>query len=176
VKQGPRQLIPSWVRYLRRPSWLPFQLAREHPVQLSPTSILTLDQCPYQYELTYIRRLRDQYATAKPYFTMANHVHAVLRDFFRIVPVEARTVETIEQMLRERWRQYRGGFRTIDDERRWGEKALAQLRAFVKTENITAVDDLLGDLSASYADTLDPGACESHDFTRTILATDPNPL
>jgi putative RecB family exonuclease len=106
-------------------------------VQLSPTGILTLDQCPYQYELTYIRGLRDQYATAKPYFTMANHVHAVLRDFFRIVPVEARTVETIEQMLRERWRQYRGGFRTMEDERRWGEKALAQLRSFVLTEDIT---------------------------------------
>jgi hypothetical protein len=54
-----------------------------------------------------------------------------------MIPVEARTVETIEQMLRERWRQYRGGFRTIDDERRWGEKALAQLRAFVMTEDVT---------------------------------------
>jgi len=106
-------------------------------VQLSPSSILTLDQCPYQYELTYIRRLRDQYATAKPYFTMANHVHAVLRDFLRVVPVERRTVETIERMLRERWRRYRGGFRTSGDERRWGEKALAQLRAFVMTEDVT---------------------------------------
>ena len=43
-------------------------------------------------------------------------------------------------------------------------------------EHITVSDSLLGDLSGSYADTLAPGACESHVFPRTVLATDPDPL
>jgi len=46
----------------------------------------------------------------------------------------------------------------------------------IDLENVTVVDDLLGDLSGSYADTLAVGACESHDFTRTVLDTDPDPL
>jgi len=46
----------------------------------------------------------------------------------------------------------------------------------IALEGVTVVDSLLGDLSGSYADTLAVGACESHDFTRVILATDPNPL
>ena len=46
----------------------------------------------------------------------------------------------------------------------------------VTLENITVDDSLLGDLSGSYADTLAPGACESHVFPYTVLATDPDPL
>jgi len=42
--------------------------------------------------------------------------------------------------------------------------------------NITVNDTILGDLSASYADTLAAGASESHDFTYTIKDTDPDPL
>ena len=43
----------------------------------------------------------------------------------------------------------------------------------VTLENIVVVDDLLGDLSGSYADTLAPGGSECHDFTRDIQPTDP---
>jgi len=46
----------------------------------------------------------------------------------------------------------------------------------IALEGVTVVDSLLGDLSGSFADTLAVGACESHDFTRVILETDPNPL
>jgi uncharacterized repeat protein (TIGR01451 family) len=42
--------------------------------------------------------------------------------------------------------------------------------------NVTVDDLLLGNLSASYADTLAPSACESHNFPRTVLATDPDPV
>ena len=43
-------------------------------------------------------------------------------------------------------------------------------------ENVTVEDTLLGDLSASFADTLAVGASESHDFDYTVLAGDPDPL
>ena len=42
--------------------------------------------------------------------------------------------------------------------------------------NVTVSDSILGSLNASYADTLAAGASESHDFTYTVKATDPNPL
>ncbi len=43
-------------------------------------------------------------------------------------------------------------------------------------EGITVSDSILGDLSASFADTLAPAASESHDFPYTIQAGDPDPL
>ena len=43
-------------------------------------------------------------------------------------------------------------------------------------ENITVVDDRLGDLSDHFADVLAIGECESHEFTRAIQPDDPNPL
>ena len=43
-------------------------------------------------------------------------------------------------------------------------------------EHISVVDTVLGDLSAFFADTLAPGASESHDFPYTIQADDPDPL
>jgi uncharacterized repeat protein (TIGR01451 family) len=46
----------------------------------------------------------------------------------------------------------------------------------VMLENITVVDSLLGDLSASFADSLAPGGNECHTFPRTVVAGDPDPV
>ena len=43
-------------------------------------------------------------------------------------------------------------------------------------DNITVIDSLLGDLSDSFADSLDPGDSESHDFTRDQQPGDPDPI
>jgi len=67
---------------------------------------------------------------------MANHVHATLKDFLSLQPVDLRTAATIEDLLRRNWRRYRLGFRDEDDELRWAEKALAQLRAFVSSQEL----------------------------------------
>ncbi|HJP66320.1 MAG TPA: hypothetical protein VKA30_08465, partial [Actinomycetota bacterium] len=43
-------------------------------------------------------------------------------------------------------------------------------------EGITVFDSVLGPLSDSFADTLDPGASESHDFDHVVTADDADPL
>jgi uncharacterized repeat protein (TIGR01451 family) len=43
-------------------------------------------------------------------------------------------------------------------------------------EDITVSDTVLGDLSDSFADTLDPGEFESHDFDHEVTPDDPDPL
>lgn len=101
-------------------------------LRLSPTSVAIFRQCRYQYKLRYIDKLRDQYARAKPYLTMANHVHATLRDFLSRVPPQQRTPETLEGLLRDNWRLSRVGFRDEADEQRWAHKALGQLKAFIE--------------------------------------------
>ncbi len=107
------------------------------PLRLSPTSVAVFNQCRYQYKLRYIDKLRDQYARAKPYLTMANHVHAALRDFLSRVPPQQRTLDTLEGLLRDKWRLSRVGFRNEADEQRWAHKALAQLRAYMEKWDVT---------------------------------------
>jgi RecB family exonuclease len=68
---------------------------------------------------------------------MANHVHATLRDFLSVEPSE-RTVETIERLLRKNWQLYRVGFEDREEERRWAQRALTQLKTFARTSEARA--------------------------------------
>ena len=93
-------------------------------------------QCPRQYKFQYIDRLGDIYRKSRPYFTMGDHVHATLKDFLSVVPVSERNPSKLEDLLREKWRRNRKGFNDIEDEKRWGQKALKQLRWFVQNQDI----------------------------------------
>jgi len=108
------------------------------PLRLSPTAISSFRQCRQLYKFLYIDKLGDQYSRPKPYFTMGNHVHATLKDLLKLWPPERRTMQAAEALLRKNWRRYRTGFRNKEDEGRWAEKALSQLRAFMKNHDLSA--------------------------------------
>lgn len=107
------------------------------PLRLSPSSIAVFRQCRQRYKFLYRDKLGEEYGRAKPFFTMANHVHATLKDFFTLVPVERRTTETIAELLQKNWCRYQVGFRDAQDEKRWHDKALNQLSSFVRNHDIT---------------------------------------
>lgn len=111
---------------------------RRSPLRLSPSSIAIFQQCPQQYKFRYIDKLGEQYTKAKPYYTMANHVHATLKDLVSTVPLELRNVATAKRLLLENWEHSRLGFRSADDERRWLEKALSQVKAFALSPYLEA--------------------------------------
>jgi putative RecB family exonuclease len=67
---------------------------------------------------------------------MGDHVHATLKDFLSVVPVSERNLLRLEDLLREKWRRNRKGFNDKGDEKRWGEKALKQLRWFAQNQDI----------------------------------------
>ncbi|HEY49346.1 MAG TPA: PD-(D/E)XK nuclease family protein [Dehalococcoidia bacterium] len=94
-------------------------------------------QCPRHYKFHYIDDLKTVYAKPRPYFTMGDHIHAALKDFLSIVPVEERNVSRLEGLLREKWRRNRSGFKNLDDEKMWGEKALNQMRWFAQNQDLT---------------------------------------
>lgn len=106
-------------------------------LRLSPTAVSTFRQCRQLYKFLYIDKLGDQYSRPRPYFTMANHVHATLKDFFALWPLEQRTAQAMEDLLNKNWRRYRTGFKSRQDERRWAEKALAQVRAFMVNHDVS---------------------------------------
>ena len=107
-------------------------------LHLSPSSIAVFKQCRQRYKFLYVDKLGDKYGKPRAYFTMANHVHATLRDFLSLQPLGLRTAHTAEQLLRKNWQRYRLGFRDKDDKARWAEKALGQLRTFVNTQDVGA--------------------------------------
>ena len=112
--------------------------AKAAPLRLSPTAIATFRQCRQRYKYLYIDKLGDRYSRSRPYFTMGNHVHATLKDLFKLWPPDQRTLQAMESLLQRNWRRFRTGFRNRDDERRWAEKALAQLRAFMANHDLSA--------------------------------------
>jgi RecB family exonuclease len=93
-------------------------------------------QCPRRYKLHYLDGLARDFAKARPYLTMGEHVHGALHDIF-LLPAKERTEERLVQLMRDRWRRNRRGFADLAEERSYGEKATAQLRRFAQTEDLT---------------------------------------
>ncbi len=127
---------PSRLRWMAVPI---YGRGKPHMVslKLSPSSILVFRQCRQRYKFLYIDKLGDQYGRPRPYFTMANHVHATVKDFLSLQPVQLRTTKAIEELLQRNWRRYRVGFRGHQDEMRWAQKALAQVRAFASNHDVS---------------------------------------
>ena len=113
------------------------ELADTKMFEASPFSLNMFQQCPRQYKFQYIDHLGDIYRKARPYFTMGDHVHATLKDFLSVVPISERNLLKLEDLLREKWRRNRKGFNDKADEKRWGEKALNQLRWFSKNVDMS---------------------------------------
>jgi len=124
------------------------------PLKLSPSGIAAFRRCPRLYKFIYVEKLGDQYRKPRPYFTMANQVHDTLRDFMTVVPVHERTAETIEKLLRKKWKRYRVGFRGKEDELRWAAKALGQVRSFVAANDVAVTPFMV---EASLESEITPG-------------------
>jgi|GEM_PF-351895 len=50
---------------------------------LSPTRIREFEQCPYRYQLSTSKPVRELWSKPRSYFTFSNILHAVLRDLYR---------------------------------------------------------------------------------------------
>jgi CRISPR/Cas system-associated exonuclease Cas4 (RecB family) len=103
------------------------------------------DTCGQQYKFTYIDHLDKEMKQPKPYLTMGAHVHNALHDFYAQLEPEDRTYERLEQLLRKRWRENRQGFSSIDDEKKWGIKALQMLKLYHHRTNVAETPVLLED-------------------------------
>ena len=72
--------------------------------------------------------------------------HAALKEFLSLQPVRLRTTATAEELLRKNWQRYHLGFRDKDDELRWVEKAMAQLRSFISNQDVGAQPIMMEEL------------------------------
>jgi putative RecB family exonuclease len=101
--------------------------------KLSSFRLRVFRQCRRRYKYQYVERLPTR-PTA--HNTMGAHVHAALKAFFSLEAAEERTPERLLDLLLESWQQNRAGFADLDDEERWRERALAQLRTFAEGNDL----------------------------------------
>jgi putative RecB family exonuclease len=112
-------------------------------LRLSPHSIALFRECKLQYKFHCIDKLGEEYGRARPYYTMANHVHATLHELLSVVPVQNRTPETAKRLLDKNWRRYHVGFRNRIDEKRWAQRALEEITRFVAEQDVSVTPVML---------------------------------
>jgi len=107
-------------------------------VWISYSQLKLFEQCPRSYKFRYIEKSPPK---VKPILIMANSVHAALKDFFLISDATLRTKEALEGLLRKAWRinpDRKKAFANTQEEKTWGEKALAMLGNFYEKQDIKA--------------------------------------
>lgn len=105
--------------------------------KLSPFRIVIFRQCPRRYKYHYVDGLYELYRKPQPHFTMGEHVHAALSAFLSRTNRD-RTFEALEKLFRNRWNTNREGFETREQENKYKDLALHQLRWFYDTQNVAA--------------------------------------
>ncbi|MGQ9629589.1 MAG: RecB family exonuclease [bacterium] len=104
-------------------------------IKYSPRNLEMYERCPLQFKFEYVDRLRKEYGRPTPGFSLGQSIHAALRDFFSIEDVRQRTLDKLHQLLRQNWQK--GGYRTPDEEREYGQRALEILEVFYENNDIT---------------------------------------
>lgn len=104
--------------------------------KVSPFKLKMFSVCPLQYKYTYLDDLARQYKKPKAYLTMGAHVHNALHDFYDKTKPENRSWDVLEKLLRTRWRENRDGFKDLEDEKKWGMKALQMLKMYYHKNDV----------------------------------------
>lgn len=106
-------------------------------MKVSPYKLSIFQRCPLRYKFQYIDYLGDKYKKEWPHFIFGQAIHKALADFFR-VPPEGRALEGLKHLLRQHWlRQDRRVFKSAEEERMWGEKALEVLEIYYHSEDMS---------------------------------------
>jgi RecB family exonuclease len=108
------------------------------PTRLSPSALDRYGVCPRQFQ--YVASGGDTSAGGSgAHLAQANAVHHALERFFGLPP-EQRSAETIERCLRAVWCDHRkrGTFASMEEEALLGTAAIAMLRRFTISFDVTA--------------------------------------
>ena len=97
--------------------------------KLSSFRLRVFRECRRRYRYRYVEGMPTR---PSAHNTMGAHVHNTLKAFFSLPEPAERTPERLLDLLLESWQQNRSGFSDLDDEERWRERAVAQMRTFAE--------------------------------------------
>ncbi len=110
-------------------------------MRASATRLRCYRDCPRRYRYQYVDRLKGEFAVRTPETCLGESVHDALCAFFRDPAPAQRTPAQLHQLLRAHWR--REGYRDLEEERRYGLRALDMLDRYFYRHDMTAVPLLL---------------------------------
>lgn len=103
---------------------------------LSPTRIREFEQCPYRYQLSTNKPVRELWSKPRSYFTFSNILHAVLRDLYRKGGPMHVDWNWVQARYRLQWRgldPIGSGFASRDQAKDSYREGLALLQRFYDT-------------------------------------------
>lgn len=104
---------------------------------VTPTKVHYYLECPRKYWYYYINGETKYQQAEKGYFTLGEHVHDALREFFAIPPT-LRVPEKLFELLDNRWATKNGlagGFTTPENEEEAKRRAVVMLQRFLEKED-----------------------------------------
>lgn len=104
-------------------------------MKISPWRLQMFDECRLKFKFTVVDELSDVYTSPRPYLTMGAHVHNALKDVYDLSGTE-RNANVLEDLLRKRWKENRTGFADIEEEKKYGMKAVKMLRLFAHKNDL----------------------------------------
>lgn len=106
------------------------------PLYISYTHLSTYQQCPLKYKFHFIDGLGTLYRQERPYFSFGDSVHQALAKFFRINDFSQRTLDMLQNLLKQSWNSK--GYASKEEEADWKSQALSVLGKFYKTADTKA--------------------------------------
>jgi putative RecB family exonuclease len=100
------------------------------PFRASPSRLNLFRLCRRKYWFEHVKRLGPKFRRPRPHLVMGAHIHETLRLLYTRVPPDARNADVAERILRRVWRRERHGFAGPEEEREYGQRALAMVRRF----------------------------------------------
>ncbi len=112
---------------------LPWELVKENRDQyrerlrLSYSKMSLYERCPRAYKALYHQRIAPK---PQPFFSFGSCIHSVMEEFYDPASREKPTLDRMMMLLEERWRFFRVGYRTVDEEDRYFNQARSMLEKF----------------------------------------------
>lgn len=102
----------------------------EGKIYISSTSINIFNTCKRRFKYKYIDRITEIQRITNKYLSYGQSIHSALAQFNLISDERYKTLDMLQNLLRKNWK--REGYESIDEERKFGLKALKVLENYFK--------------------------------------------
>jgi ATP-dependent helicase/DNAse subunit B len=108
---------------------------------LSSTSIQLFKSCKRRFKYKYIDKVSSGQKITSKYMSYGQSVHTAIAQFNMITDENYRTLEILHKLLRKNW--MRDGFNDIEEEKKFGNKALRILEGYFKNPQDVGTKNLI---------------------------------
>lgn len=98
-------------------------------LRLSYSKMSLFERCPRAYKALYHDRITPK---PQPFFSFGSCIHAVMEEFYDPDSRERPTLDHMLRLLDDKWRFFRAGYRSPEEEQRYAGQARAMLETYFR--------------------------------------------